>query len=130
MSYYAHSEDSYLVLPRSNQDAALQAVKNLFSDVPKTASILETCRLFGFEPYVGWSTGDIDSLCYEHQRLHCDVEPFLFCVMPFMLPGSYITFIGEDDSRWAYQFDGTQVNEYAGVLTYPGMDMTGPKRNT
>lgn len=47
-----------------------------------------------------------------------DEEHFLETVAPFVTPGSYIEWEGEDDTYWRLDFDGSSVKTSYGTIVY------------
>lgn len=129
MPYCAHTTDVNFVI-RADKLQAMLAKYDM--DLEKVGcSVEDIFRGTGF--YIEYDTsydnethrwtrnGDI-SIYYEDDSYHGnDTEVFLNNIAPYVEPGSYLAFQGEDDVCWAFYFDGETATEYDGEVYYPGM---------
>lgn len=137
MSYYAHSCTSDCVIPEKNIPLLI-AEYNKYKDDdggPCEDDVYEIFSHFGFtlEPmYSVRNHINIEqnlTFWFEHNRWDSDdTEYFFNIIAPYVKPGSYISFQGEDDNMWAYYFDGKSWEEYYGVTCFPGMPSELPNR--
>lgn len=125
MSYYAHSCTSDCVIPAENIPRLLEAYNEYVGkeDVPRANTIEDIFDHTGFAvESMSLSRSQNMTLWYEHSPWHSEDVEFLFDIIaPFVKPGSYISFQGEDDNTWAYYFDGKSWEEYYGMTCFPGM---------
>ena len=47
-----------------------------------------------------------------------DEEHFIRALAPFVTPGSYMEWEGEDRERWRWEFDGTTMTTKTGTITW------------
>lgn len=131
MGYYAHSNESDILILKDRQKALIEHVKEYYDEdtrIQATKDIPDLFIEFGLAAESS-ENGDIDAVWFEYQKFHStELETFLNVIAPYVEPGSYITFCGEDDCLWAYYFDGLGYKEYGGHIEFPGMPMEGPKR--
>jgi len=137
MSYYAHSCTSDCAIP-VEYIPHLIAGYNEYQDRtggPHTKDVYEVFSRFGFvlEPmYCIRNNNGVENnltFWFEHNNWHSeDAEDLFNIIAPFVKPGSYISFQGEDDNMWAYYFDGTSWEEYYGITCFPGMPSELPNR--
>lgn len=131
MGYYAHSNESDILILKDRQEALIEYIKEYYDDDTRIQAAKDIPDLFiefglSAEPN---ESGDIDAVYFEYQRfINYELETFLNVIAPYVEPGSYMTFCGEDDCLWAYYFDGLGYKEYGGHIEFPGMPMEGPKR--
>lgn len=129
MGYYAYSTKSDFLMLAKNQANAVKALHDRFPGGERSDKLEDLLAEFGFTATKN-KAGDIDEVFYEYQKFHSDDTEELLCtIAPFVEAGSYIAFQGEDDSLWAYYFDGNSWEEHAGVVDFPGMPTDGPKRH-
>lgn len=128
MGYYANSEQSDFYIPRIKFPEALEALHGKYPEYKKEDDFPEVMTEFGLSVEVD-KHGNIITMYYEYNKFHSDeIEAVFNLIAPFVEPGSYITFRGEDDSLWAYYFDGSKCEEYQGKTIFPGMPMGGPSK--
>lgn len=128
MGYYAHSEQSDICILRKNFPKALKALQAGNPDYKEKDHLPEVIAEFGLTVRAD-EHGNICEIYYEYQKFYSDEMKALFKTLaPFVEPGSYIAFRGEDSSSWAYYFDGSCMKKYHGETIYPGMPMNGPSR--
>ena len=131
MGYYAHSYESDFLIMKKNFISLKAAIGETFSyngnwwDKLSIKDVLSECGFcceFNHE-------GDVESFWYEEQKFYSsDIKTLFDTIAPFVVEGSHISFIGEDDCLWAYYFDGATCKEYDAVVVYPGMPTGGPKK--
>lgn len=128
MGYYAHSEQSDFIISRERFPKVLETLHEKYPEYNPKDDLFEIIAEIGFTVETDKS-GNIDEMYYEYSKFHSDeIDEFFSFLAPFVESGSYITFRGEDDSVWAYYFDGSGVEEYPGETIFPGMPMDGPKK--
>lgn len=121
MGYCAHSEESTAFVSSDRVDALIEAAKKSNHDLPSDVDLEDIARAYGFtaEPY------DNDTkftFYFEYGSFYIEVvEDFCSLIAPFVEPGGYISFRGEDDASWAYYFDGSDFKEYTGTTCFPDM---------
>lgn len=122
MGYYAYSIESDFRLRKEKQPAATASLRKLFSEKAQCRNLSEMIEAYGFTVYQDDLTVDIADLFFEYQKYYEDsLMEMLSTLAPFVEEGSYLAFHGEDDSLWAFYFNGQDIQEYAGVIVYPGM---------
>lgn len=132
MGYYAHSNESDLLILKDRQAALIDHVKEYYDEDARVQSVKDVPDLFAeFGLSAEFNENmDIDAVWFEYQKFRSEeLESFMGVIAPYVEPGSYITFCGEDDCLWAYYFDGLGYKEYGGHIAFPGMPMSGPKRS-
>ena len=131
MGYYAHSCDEDFLILKERQEHLENAIRSHFADnqyVQKARDIRDLFGEFGLTVEIN-DHGDIDCMYFEYDKFRSDdLEEFFSVIATFVELGSYIAFRGEEDSMWAYYFDGLSWEEFWVEVTYPGMSMTGPKK--
>lgn len=128
MGYYAHSDQSDFLILRDKFGDILETMHGKWPEYTKEDDILDVIADFGLTAEVD-NSGNIANIYHEDNKFYEDVLKSLFDVLaPFVEAGSYITFRGEDDSIWAYYFDGSECKEYQGQTIFPGMSMAGPAK--
>lgn len=131
MGYYAHSTDSKIVIRKRNIKALVDAYnRGMKESGYRDLDVFEAFAEEGFQVDELWCkdssgtpvpSGDI-SFWFEHNKWYTDeIESFFNIIAPYVEAGSYIAFQGEDDSVWAYYFDGRKCEEYWGMVVFPGM---------
>lgn len=132
MGFYAHSYESDFLILQKDFESLKKAVMQMYDycsgEQWEKADIGSVLLEFGFSCDHN-QKGDLGSVWYEDQKFYSsDVKTFFDVIAPFVVEGSYISFLGEDDCMWAYYFNGTTCEEYDVVVTYPGMPTGGPKK--
>lgn len=100
MGYCAHSEESTAFVSSDRVDALIEAAKKSNHDLPSDVDLEDIARAYGFtaEPY------DNDTkftFYFEYGSFYIEVvEDFCSLIAPFVEPGGYISFRGEDDASW------------------------------
>lgn len=146
MGYYVHTTDVSFRIKKENLDAAFKAACELnwcnelknggrwsaekpdplpegpnewvwFSWVDwnyheTCKDLVEVMNQFGFE-YVEID-GDIIDLSFDSKT--GNEGELLRAIAPFVEPGSYVTFRGEDDDLWRYEFADGEMIERSGRL--------------
>ena len=126
MGYYANSEQSDFFIRHGNFEDILESLHAKWSEYSKEDDLPEVMTDFGFTVEID-KHGNIVEMYYEYNKFHSDeIEKVFDMLAPFVEPGSYITFRGEDDNLWAYYFNGAKCVEYQGKTIFPGMPMGGP----
>ena len=129
MSYYAHSDDSDILITADN----VQRLVKYYRERTGNPEI-ELDDIFQGTGFIYEYTYNFDkdkgrmveskniSFFFEHNPYRSDeVEDFLNTIAPYVEKGSFISFLGEDDALWAFYFDGQEATEYYGQTIYPGM---------
>ena len=130
MGYYAHTTQSDFLILDCQKQMILEALRKKFPVAQNYSMDLDDFfSSVGLE-YAEDTDGNIDDVWFTDGKYHQeDMEAFLAEVAPFVTAGSYLGFIGQDDSLWCYYFDGMSVKNYQGAITYPDMpSMDGPKK--
>ncbi len=129
MGYCANSRSSNFLITSNNKEKIIDAIKDLDDvGVSEDFDVYDLFRLYGFSIDEN-GNGDIDDLWFDADKYHDDDVKYLFGIIaPFVQEGSYVTFQGEDDSLWAFYFNGVGFEEFAGEVVFPGMPLDGPRR--
>ena len=128
MSYYAVSNGSDFLITNARKMELFNLICDKNKDIDIDSDLDSLFSEHGFFICMN-KNGDIDELYYEYNKYYCeDIDNFFGDIAPYVERGSYITFVGEDDSVWAYYFDGQSFEEYPGEIVYPGMPISGPVR--
>lgn len=126
-----------IVIHKENKEAALAAIKALHGketvpdfvyggkteerkhfrwvDTEKylAAQTLEEClRAWRWRPKLT-ERGDINDLEFTGEKLGDD-DLLFTAIAPFVEPGSFIHFVGEEGHNWKYKFDGNKMKEVQG----------------
>lgn len=129
MGYYAHSEESDFLILREKKELALKAILEMSAESATEDDLCDAFKVYGFEA-VEDAEGNITELYYEEDKIYIDeLDKLMSVIAPFVERGSFISFRGEDDSVWAYYFDGSSCKEYSGETVFPGMPEDRPKRS-
>ena len=128
MGYYAHSNGADILILKKDHGAIMQQAKQKWPD-KKCCDDIDS-QFHEFDLTVDFDhLGNINDMYFEYEKYHTeDIEAIFNLISPYVQEGSYITFTGEDDALWAYYFDGIDVKEYSGEVTFPGMPIGGPKK--
>ncbi|QGJ92853.1 hypothetical protein PBI_BEAGLE_94 [Arthrobacter phage Beagle] len=141
MGYYASITAADFTIPTEKLDAAFEALKELdkhndlksggsFGTLPdgthgqkswhfawmgddwteKCKSVGDVLAELGFE--ISGTDGDLE--IYGYATKSGDEEHFLRALAPFVKPGSYLEWEGEDSQRWRQDFDGETMTEKSG----------------
>lgn len=128
MGYYAHSNGGDMLILKRDHDSILRDAGKEWPERKKFTDIYELFRQFGLSVDFD-SDGNVDDMYYEFEKYYSeDIEALFKVISPYVQDGSYIKFMGEDESMWAFYFDGIDFKEYRGEIIYPGMPDGGPKR--
>lgn len=132
MGYYAHSVDGDFLTKQRNIEPMIRAIKDgykNYSFITDHDNVEGLFGEFGLDVTFDDRNGDIDGVWFCDQKFGSDeMEEFLSVIAPFVEAGSYIAFQGEDDSIWAYYFDGEKCLYYPGRIDFPNMPAGGPVR--
>lgn len=138
MGFYMTLEESTLIVPTANLDAAYQSLVDLntnpshahlkhsgaistpsfawmdanFHEQASTAQ--EVFELMGFET-------ELDShglVLTSYSGKSGDEKHFFAAIARYVEPGSFIHFRGEDGSHWRFDFDGKSVIERDGAVVF------------
>lgn len=140
MRYHAHLTDANFSIPADALDLAYATLCNLNTDdsikggsssVPgyrthhfswMDADYPDKCEdaaaIFaelGFETFID---GDGALMLISYDSKIGDEEMFVAAVAPFVTPGSYMRWRGEDGEMWGWDFDGTSMIRRAAVVTW------------
>lgn len=128
MGYYAVSIEGDFLLVSEKQKAAAKAICERFPGHDESEELVDLLYELGFVSSFN-KDGDIDELFFEHQKWYYDEVVKLFdAIAPYVERGSYVAFQGEDGCLWAHYFDGSTVEEYDGIIIFPGMLHDGPQK--
>lgn len=147
MGYNAQIIGADFTLPADKLDAAFEALKELnqrddlksggswgslpdgtygkvgshFSwmddDYDKTAQSAEHILLMlGFNISDAYEGEGIEIIGYDSKM--GDEEHFIRALAPFVKPGSYLEWEGEDSKRWRWDFDGETMRESTGRIVW------------
>ena len=112
MGYYANSLDSDFTVPAANIPAALaavQAVGGEGADLPDAVA-----SITGFQDCDEDGAGFI--LGHHSEKFHSRTEEVLAALAPFAKEGSFVRFMGEDDSMFGFRvMNGKLRDEVGGV---------------
>lgn len=126
MGYHAHSTDSDFFMEKKNITLAGDAVYNKLPGIADSSDLVDMFTYLGFSAEID-DSGNIFGLYFCDENYHSDdVKDAFDVIAPYVTAGSYIGFCGEDDSLWAYYFNGYECVEYSGSIVYPGMPTNGP----
>jgi len=141
MGYYAGITAADFTIPAEKLDAAFEAVKELDQHNELKSGGTWGTRPDGTSGQIGWhfswmdedwterckNLGDVfaelgfeisgtdgDLEIYGYNSKVGDENHFLRAVAPFVKPGSYLEWEGEDMERWRWDFDGTTMTEKSG----------------
>lgn len=121
MSYYAHTEESTTVVIKEKIPTLIADAQCQFPNLPHNPILDDVVGLFGFGYDVNMADTEV-TFYYEHEKYRTDeIERFFELICPFVEPGGYISFRGEDDAVWAFYFDGESFKEYNGETVFPDM---------
>ena len=127
MSYSINYRGGSFCIKRAMKQRAADALRRYKNesgyDIPQSDTleeILSEC-CWNAETNVA---GDIVEMYLEDNVLG-DEEEWMEVIAPFVKPGSWLAFEGEDGYIWCYYFDGEHCSEHHGVITFP----TVPKNN-
>lgn len=131
MGYCMQQIDSDFSMPMANKAPALEAlheyIRTKYSSLPSNASsrfrsdIKDNFedQMFSF----GWGIETCDSnvtgIYFDGDRYGND-EAIFDTIAKYVDENSYIDMMGEDGFIWRWHFNGTQCNEYAGEISFPG----------
>ena len=137
MSFYAESFESTIVI-KKDRIADLVKAYNYDADKHYNAdddglAYLLLDEGFVLEMILAWSpvtkrsvkTGDVTFYYPSNPYNNNEVESFLQIIAPFVQKGSSIAFHGEDNSMWAYYFNGESVSYHRGIVYFEGMPGQG-----
>jgi hypothetical protein len=126
MGYRAHQTAGAFCIKSSQIAAALAAVEawrvreRCVADGATGAPSERLVELFSEEGWgldVDGQTGDVTDIQFEDEKYR-DNEDILRVVAPFVVPGSSICMLGEDDEAWRWYFDGQEMVTQPGSLIY------------
>lgn len=124
MGYYAYTTQTDFYIPPEKLSLLLWD-RQLAS--PDDLLNLFACEGFYVELGGSSSSPSITGIYSEYQKYYDDeVSSFLRSIHPYVDRGSFIGFVGEDDSHWAFYFGEKDVDTYSGYIIYNGMDDAGP----
>lgn len=137
MSFYAESLDSTIVIKKDRIADLVRAYNHAanqhYSADDDGLGALLSSEGFILELILDWDhktkrsvkTGDV-TFYYAYYPFDADaVASFLRIIAPFVQRGSSIAFIGEDNSMWAYYFNGHSVSYHRGIVYFEGMPGQG-----
>lgn len=130
MGYQANSVVSDFLIRHGEQEKLLVAAVHQYANdqFTKITDAKDLFNSFGFSVSFN-SSGDINDIGFEYQPYHQDSIYELFrLISPYVLKGSYVTFVGDDDAFWSFYFDGQSFQKFNGKMVYPGMPMSGPEK--
>ena len=121
MGYYAYSYVSNVTFKEESKEQLVSVLKEKFpsesvDDMYSEIAIQLGCTFFMDENNLP------EDIHFEYVPYHeQDVTDFLCLISPFVDPGSTLEFMGDDNSAWAFYFNGDCAKRYDGVVVYPGM---------
>lgn len=62
--------------------------------------------------------GDVYDIWFTGEKIGEDIDLFLNSIAPYVLDESFISFSGEDGSKWRYFFKDKQMLDQTGAVTY------------
>ena len=131
MGYYASTEGADFIIEQKNIQLVVEAFRNKYWEndwAKKCESIQDVFYCFGLSVDVNGETGDLEDVFFEYGKYSAFDDSFFELIAPYVAEGSYILFVGEDGSHWAFYFDGESYDEYYAEIRYPGMPaMHGPR---
>lgn len=118
MGYYADSIEIDFTVPADKVEAALVAA-NESEDIPGTYKSLDEFvrELTCFEGSEITPQGDFD-LGYHNDKFLSYTEDVLGVLAPFVKDGSYVRFVGEDQSLFGYIVKDGKLEEQYGQITW------------
>jgi hypothetical protein len=127
MGYYINSVGCDFTMKKANSDAALKAIKDLFSQHEYCAGWVDTKTVLDsktFEDALSEAGFDVDSrdnnyfyIQFNGEKYSGDEKEVLNAISPFVKDGSYIEMIGEEGERWRWIFHKNGVEEkYAKIV--------------
>ncbi len=127
MCYYASGGQTAgtVFIRKDNNLPALKAL--LSSNLLPDRFVINNTNLNDALCYLGWSTdmnaeGAVEYIYFEYEKWFTDSEKTLDVIARFVEPGVIIEMTGDDNAHWAYAFKNGTMQEFSGVLTYPGLD--------
>lgn len=132
MGYRVFQRDSKFSILAGNKRPALnallgydaeQVLKNRFRRPSGNQSTLESLLKEWDWQVETDADGNITDICFENERLGEEYEWF-DRIAPYVVPGSYIAFEGEDGAIWCHYFDGKRCTEHQGKIIFPSIPLT------
>lgn len=99
-----HKEDWYVGFKKKNV-------------VLKNSTLSELLHMFGYEVEEDVFHGIAD-MYYEYDKVYGDEIGIMFSIAPFVVNGSYLDWVGEDNTMWRWLFENGTVREQSAVITY------------
>ena len=147
MGYSVETLGVDFLIPTENLEAAFTALKELNKRDDLKGGRAAGTRPDGsygiIERYFAWMPANYDETCKDAEEVfnelgfqtsvdneglrvewwidnssRGDEEHFFEAVAPFVKPGSYIEWEGEDYQRWRWDFDGKTMTEKTGTITW------------
>ena len=94
--------------------AAIQRFPDLFDEM---SSVRDIFKEFDFEVDKD-AEGNLSDIIFTGEKTRYE-EEFFETLAPFVEPGSFVSFYGEDNSIWRYCFDGRQCRYETPLLIFP-----------
>lgn len=94
--------------------AAIQRFPDLFDEM---SSVRDIFKEFDFEVDKD-AEGNLSDIIFTGEKTRYE-EEFFETLAPFVEPGSFVSFYGEDNSIWRYCFDGKQCRYETPLLIFP-----------
>ena len=93
---------------------AIQRFPDLFDEM---SSVRDIFKEFDFEVDKD-AEGNLSDIVFTGEKTRYE-EEFFETLAPFVEPGSFVSFYGEDNSIWRYCFDGRQCRYETPLLIFP-----------
>lgn len=117
MGYYANSVDSDFTVPASSIPTALAAVREVGGEGTTLSEAV--LSITSFEDST--EDGSNFTLGHHSDKFLSRTEEVLSALAPFAAEGSYVRFIGEDDSMFGFRVVGGKLRTESGGIQW-GLD--------
>lgn len=113
-----------ITIPASKHADALQALRDAGLDAGTSDTLRSAIAGDDGSTATDWwptfdqQTGDLIWLQYSGNQTGTE-DDVLGALAPFVEPGGYIDFTGEDNEHWRHRFNGHTATQHAGKVVYP-----------